>query len=287
MTDPGDEIAEAQEKSRSTVRRSHADTDGPPRPQVPEPSHAERARTLVSRASEGSLGTLSYRRPGDPFVSLMPFAEDEGGRLLFLVSNLAVHTRNLDADPRASLLVREPESGDRDPLGLARATLVGNCSRVDASALETVRPRYLDRHPNARYWVDYSDFSFHRMRVEEVYYVGGFGVMGWVDGEAYATAEPDPLRHAAAEILKHVNEDHADALLLLALHAGIDAPEEARMTGVDHLGFSLRVRTDERVRGLRLAFPGEARTGARVREFLVAMVGEAREAGVSAVHPSG
>ena len=271
-------MAEGQEKSRSRVRRSHADTDGPTRPQAPVPSHAEQARTLVSQASEGSLATLSHRRPGDPFVSLMPFAEEEDGSLLLLVSNLAVHTRNLDADPRASLLVREAEAGDRDPLGLARVTLVGGTARVGAPELEMVRSRYLDRHPNARYWVDFSDFSFRRMRVEEAYYVGGFGVMGWVDGEAYATAEPDPLRDAAAGILEHVNEDHVDALLLLARHAGIEAPEEARMTGVDRLGFNLRVRTAERVQGLRLAFPAEARTGARVRECLVAMVGEAREA---------
>lgn len=282
-------MAEAQEKSRSRARRSHADTDGPPGPQLPEPSHAERARTLVSQASEGSLGSLSHRRPGDPFVSLMPFAGEEEGTLLFLVSNLAVHTRNLDADPRASLLVREPEAGDRDPLGLARVTLVGSTSRVGAPESETVRSRYLDQHPNARYWVDFSDFSFRRMRVEEAYYVGGFGVMGWVDGKAYATAEPDPLRDAATGILEHVNQDHTDALLLFARHAGIEAPEEARMTGVDRLGFNLRVRTDERVRGLRLAFPEEARTGARVRECLVAMVRDAREgeeAEASVDHPS-
>ena len=81
--------------------RQHAST-GPTQPQVPEPSHAERARTLVSLASVATLSSLSRKHPGFPFGSLMPFALDPAGRPIFLISNMAMHTQNLKPDPRCS-----------------------------------------------------------------------------------------------------------------------------------------------------------------------------------------
>ena len=96
---------------------------------VPEPSFAERARTLMHPGRIGSLSTLSRKQPGFPFGSLMPFALDVQGRPIFLVSTMAMHTQNLQADPRASLFVTEPDvSGD--PLGASRVTLVGTVSRI-------------------------------------------------------------------------------------------------------------------------------------------------------------
>src|SRR5580692_7841460 len=98
--------------------RQHAST-GPPLPQLPEPSHAERTRTLISLASVATLSTLSKKHAGFPFGSLMPFALDPAGRPIFLISNMAMHTQNLKADPRGSLFVNQA-SPDDDPLGAAR-----------------------------------------------------------------------------------------------------------------------------------------------------------------------
>ncbi len=260
------------------MARSHATGGTPNESHVPEPDHAERIRTLLVRTGEGSLGTRSTRRPGEPFVSLTPFAQDADGGILLLISDLAVHTRNLDTDPRASLLVQEPDRGERDPLGLPRVTLMGSVAVVQEARTKEARELYLDRHPNARYWVDFTDFTFRRLEVEEAYFVGGFGVMGWVEAADYLSAQPDPLVDAADGIIRHVNADHADALLLLARRAGIEAPREALMTGVDRLGFHLRIRTQDRVQGLRLGFPNEAPTPDRVREAMVAMVRRARVA---------
>src|SRR5215470_1229314 len=96
---------------------------GPPRPPdlpvVPEPTYAERARTLAYLARTGTLATLSRRHPGHPFGSVMPYALDAGGRPFFLISSMAMHTQNLEADPRASLLVTQPD-WDGDPLAAAR-----------------------------------------------------------------------------------------------------------------------------------------------------------------------
>src|ERR1035438_3710383 len=134
--------------------RQHAST-GPASPQLPEPTHAERVRTLMSLVPIATLSTLSRKHPGFPFGSLMPFALDSAGRPIFLISNMAMHTQNLKADPRCSLFVAQV-SADGDPLGAARATLVGNAEPVPEHNLASVREKYLARHENSRYWVDFS-----------------------------------------------------------------------------------------------------------------------------------
>jgi putative heme iron utilization protein len=165
---------------------------------------------------------------------------------------------------------------EEDPLAGARATLVGPVAPVPAEEVWGVREAYLARHENARYWVDFEDFAFWRMTVEEVYFVAGFGAMGWVEGGAYAAAAPDPLADAAHGILAHMNADHADALVLYCrAFAGLEA-DAATMTGIDRLGFRVRAKVGEGLRGLRLGFPEEVRTPADARRVLVGMVRDAR-----------
>jgi hypothetical protein len=79
-------------------------------PPVPEPTFAERARTLIYLGRVGSLSTLSRKRPGFPFGSVMPFGLDDHGRPIFLISIMAMHTRNLQPDARASLLATQEYS---------------------------------------------------------------------------------------------------------------------------------------------------------------------------------
>ncbi len=118
--------------------------------------------------------------------------------------------------------------------------------------------------------------GFYRMAIADTYFVGGFGVMGWVTAEDYRQAAPDPLADVAAGIIRHMNEDHPDALALLArVHANIEATE-AQMTAVDRLGFHVRLKTAEGMRGTRVAFTHEATNKQQVREVLVEMVKQAR-----------
>src|SRR5215212_4704645 len=214
----------------------------PSQPGAPDPCHPERVRTLLAAWPLGTLATQSRKHPGFPFASVMPYALDESGAPLFLVSSMAVHTQNVLADPRASLLVMQ-SGGDADPLGAPSATLLGDVIAIDAT--DALRAAYLERHPSARYWIDFSDFGFFRLTVTEVYFVGGFGVMGWVSADDYQAAEPDPLMDAAPHILGHMNADHAEALRAIAKHfGGLDA-EEATMVSCDRLGFVIRARTPE------------------------------------------
>jgi putative heme iron utilization protein len=256
-------------------QRSHGAGSTSNQPAVPEPSFAERARTLVHLGRIGSLSTLSKKQPGFPFGSVMPYGLDERGRPIFLISTMAMHTQNLLANPHASLLVTQAD-GDGDPLGSSRVTLVGNVVTVPEGDIAEARRLYLERYANSKYWVDYDDFSFYRMDVVDVYYVGGFGVMGWVTASDYDGARPDPLADVAGGILEHMNADHKDALVLLARScAGIEA-EDAAMTSVDRLGFQARLKTAEGMRGARIAFLREVTNPNEARKVLVEMVQQAR-----------
>ena len=245
---------------------------GPATPDSPEPSLAERARTLASLGRIGSLSTHSRKFPGFPFGSLMPYAADQHGRPVFFISSMAMHTQNLGQDPRASLLIAQPEA-EGDPLGAARMTLVGSATEVPAAE---VRDLYLSRHENAKFWQDYTDFAYYRLEISGVYFIGGFGVMGWISADDYGAAAPDPLGEFAAGIIQHMNADHAEALRLIARHYGGEDTDEAAMTAVDRLGFHLRLKSGDRVYGRRVTFPREATSSDAARAVLVEMVRQAR-----------
>jgi heme iron utilization protein len=245
-------------------------------PAVAEPTFAERARTLLYLGRTGSLSTLSRKQPGFPFGSVMPYGLDDGGRPIFLISTMAMHTQNLQADPRASLLLTQPDAGG-DPLGASRVTLVGNVVPVPEPEVAAARELYLARYANSKYWVDFEDFSFYRMEIVDVYYVGGFGVMGWVSAADYSNARPDPLADSASGIIQHMNADHADALMLLArAFAGMESTE-ALMTSVDRLGFHVRLKTGDGMRGARIAFLRKVNSPAEAGTVLVEMTAQARQ----------
>ncbi len=247
----------------------------------PEPSFAEKTRTLLHLGRVGALATQSRRAAGFPFASVAPYGIDANGRPTFLISTMAMHTQNLLADARASLLVTQPD-WEGDPLAGARATLLGTVQVIEEGEVEAVRGDYLARHESARYWVDFRDFHFYRMDVCDLYFVGGFGAMGWVEAADYRAAAVDPLAESAAGILAHMNQDHGDALRLYCqAFAGV-AAEEATMIAVDRLGFRVRARTADAVRGLRLNFPRPAHTPEEARKVLVEMVREARQRGAGA-----
>lgn len=242
---------------------------------IPEPTYAERARTLVHLGRTGALATLSRKQPGHPFASLMPYAVDPRGCPLFLISSMAMHTQNLHADRRASLLVTQP-GWPGDPLAAGRVTLMGEVIPVPRDAIAEVRAAYLAHHASAASWVDFGDFAFHRLEVADVYFVGGFAAMDWLDAPAYRSARPDPLADAAAGIVGHMNRDHADALVTFARVLARAEADEASMVSVDRLGFKLRIKEGPRVRGARIPFPREVTTPEQTRVVLIEMLREAR-----------
>src|SRR6202142_3139946 len=253
----------------SSTAGKHAGS-GSTQPAIPEPTFAERVRTLVYQCRVGSLATLSRKQPGFPFGSVMPYGLDNRANPIFLISTMAMHTHNVQADPRSSLLVTQP-GATGDPLGSSRVTLIGNVLPVPGGEVAEGRELYLNRHAESKYCVDFDDFSFYQMNVVDVYYVGGFGVMGWIPASEYYSGQVDPLADSAISIIQHMNGDHGDALILLArAFAGIEA-QEAAMTSVDRLGFHVRLKTQDGTRGTRIEFPREVITLSEAREVLVDM----------------
>jgi putative heme iron utilization protein len=187
---------------------------------------------------------------------------------------MAEHTKNLQTDPRASLLVAE--SGSEDPLANGRVTLLGPCARVEDDS-SSARVAFLATHPNAEYYMDFGDFAFWKLEVESIRYIGGYGRMSWVEAVDWHTAEPDPLAAAASDIIAHMNEDHADSMVLYckAFSKATDVTA-ASMTGIDRYGFEMSAITAEAPGPVRLAFPAPVGTPEEARAALVSMLNEAR-----------
>lgn len=241
------------------------------------PDDAELARTLAAAVTVGTLGTLALDPPGTPFGSVAPFGLDDHGRPVILISELAEHTKNLRADPRASMLVVEPGTPGGDPLAAGRVTLLGRGVEVDDAGRAEAKAVHLAGNPNAAGYAEYGDFSFWRLEVEAVRFVGGYGRMSWVDAAGWEAARPDPVAPFAAGAVEHLNADHADALLLMAqVLGGRPGVTRATATGVDRLGLELMAVGPDGPGRVRLAFDEPATTPDAIRQATIALTKAAR-----------
>ena len=242
---------------------------------VPTPTHGERARTLVSTIKTGTLCTLSQEPAGFPYGSFVTFALDEGDPIFF-ISTMAEHTKNLQSDTRASLLVAE--SGGADPLAGGRVTLLGQTSRLMGDEeCAKARASYLAIHPNASYYIDFGDFSFWKLEVESLRYIGGYGRMSWVSIQDWRDASPDPTAAFADGVIEHMNEDHADAMVAYcqAFSRASDTTA-ATMTGLDRYGFEMSAETGQGPRPIRLAFAAPITSGDNARQEMIRLLQLAR-----------
>jgi len=137
------------------------------------------ARELLVQRGFGVLITNAQRLPGYPFGSLTPYALDGQGRPIFLLSGLAIHSANLLADARASLFVFA-EAAETATAVAARLNVIGKVQPTNAEERAQLRALYVSRHPESAQWAEFGDFAFYVLEPEQMYFVGGFGVMGWV-----------------------------------------------------------------------------------------------------------
>lgn len=229
----------------------------------------------MRRAFKGSLATID-RAGGYPYASLITLGSDASGAPTFLISTLARHTANLAADTRASVLIDET-SALADPLQGARVTLYG---RAEPAAEEGLRRRFLARHPEAAFYADFPDFSFWRLNVEGAHYIGGFGrIFDLAPSELVLSLDrADNLIAAEAEIIEHMNADHADALELYATALAGASPGGWRMTGIDPEGLDIVQGGEAR----RIVFSAPVTTPAEARKELVRLTNDARARGSAA-----
>lgn len=225
-------------------------------------SHAEFSRTLA-RGGEAALSTLA---DGFPYGSLIQYACDSQGQPLMLISDLAEHTQNLLLDARASLLIWDA-AGEQDPLAVGRVTLIGRAVKAQEGLDD-----YLKVHPQASAYASFKDFHLWRLEVERVRYVGGFGHMSWVPAEDYRVAEADPVAALAAGVISHMNEDHGDALILLAGQKLGRTVETVKMVGCDGAGYV--VVADGKT--VRIEYAQRCRSSDELRKEFIRQVQTAR-----------
>jgi len=252
------------------------DDTAPARPSQPrepawEPARepAWAARQLMRTALKGALATLD-RETGHAYASLVLVATEPDGAPVFLISRLALHTRNLERDARASLLL-DGTDGLGDAMTGSRLTLIGQ-ARPTPSA--TARHRFLARHPGAEGYAGFADFSFYSLEFTRGHYIGGFGRIVDLEPPSLLTgiADAGDLIAAELDIVAHMNADHADAVALYATELA-KAPAGAwRMCGIDPDGVDLLHRTNT----ARIDFPTPVRTPGAARQALVALVQQAR-----------
>jgi putative heme iron utilization protein len=225
-------------------------------------------KRLMREARSGALATL-MTKSGDPYCSLVNIAAAADGSPLLLISQLAVHTRNIAADARVSLMLDERKEGD--PLQGARVMLLGTAEKTKS---DDARRRYLTQQPEAEMFAGFADFAFFEVKLKGAHLVAGFGrivdlkasdlLVDLSGAEALIAAEP--------EVLAHMNADHADACRLYATKL-LGAPDgEWRCVGCDPEGLDLQMdRT-----GLRLPFPQRVNSPGVLRAMLKQMAEQAR-----------
>ena len=247
-------------------------------PANPAPAAADEAiwsaRQLLRRGLKASLATLGHPS-GHPFASLVSVALSPDGTPVTLISRLAVHTQNLLADPRASLLF-DGTTGLADPLTGGRLTTVGQAEKLalGTPAHASARDRFLARHPSAQIYVDFADFSFWTFKIERAHLVGGFGRIRELPGKDLMldTSGAASLLAAEPEIIAHMNADHADAVALYATRL-LSAPAgNWRFAGIDPAGADL-ILGDA---ALRLDFPEPIGSPADARKMLAELAEKAR-----------
>lgn len=228
------------------------------------------AKSLLRRSRQGALATL-MPGSGDPYCSLVNLASHPDGSPILLISRLAVHTKNILADSRVSLMLDERAAGD--PLEGARIMLSGRAEQAEDER-DLLQRRYLHAHPAAEAFVSFKDFSLFRIQPTGTHLVAGFGRIVDLKPEQFLTnlTGAEDLLAAEEGAVEHMNADHRDAMGLYATRLLGAAAGDWRCTGCDPEGIDMQ----DGQTALRLDFPERVTDGTALRKMLVRLVGEAR-----------
>lgn len=220
---------------------------------------------MLRRFDAGVLATYSQKQPGYPYGSALPFCTDQRGRVILLMSHLAEHTRNAERDARVSFTVSPMHAQLQRE---ARATVIGDCVPIDDPV---IAGRFLRMLPESREYLDIGGFRFFAIEPGQLRLIAGFGSLHWIDGASLLA--PDlPIAKAEADILQHMNAEHAAALRDYCRHVYTLEAEQAEMTGIDCDGFDVCADGKH----LRFEFPGLVEDAGHARAELVALAKAAR-----------
>lgn len=227
-------------------------------------------RALFERERYGVLCTGNALADGWPYGSVVPFALLEDGDVAIFVSDIAEHTRNLLADGRATLLVRD--GGSSEPQADPRHAMMVRARRAAGAEAAALERAYFERFPGAERMRDAHGFSVWRLECERIRWIGGFGSMGWIDRARWTGAQ-DPIAPLASGIVAHLNDDHADAMRELAAAFGARSAVSAEAVAIDRGGLELLARLQgDDTRRVRASFRAIATDGDAARAEVIALL---------------
>ncbi|KAL9998639.1 putative FMN-binding split barrel, hem oxygenase HugZ-like superfamily [Helianthus debilis subsp. tardiflorus] len=235
----------------------------------------EEVKTILHYGVRGILSTFSQKCDGYPSGSMVDFACDASGSPILAVSSLAVHTKDLLANSKCSLLLaKDPE--DRTDLVI---TVHGDAVPVPMEDRDAIRTAYLARHPEA-FWVDFGDFQFLRIEPKVVRFVSGVATAllgsGEFTKEEFAAAKVDPIYQFSKPVTSHMNKDHSEDTKLMVQGSTSVPVDFAYMVDLDSLGFNVKAGYQGTNFKLRIPFPRRAENRKDVKILIVEMLQAAK-----------
>ncbi|KAL8217105.1 hypothetical protein R6Q57_023942 [Mikania cordata] len=235
----------------------------------------EEVKTILHHGERGFLSTFSQKYDGYPSGSIVDFACDAYGFPILAVSTLSVHSKDLLANPKCSLLVsKDPK--DRTDLVI---TVHGDAILVPNEDRDVICASYLTRHPEA-FWVDFGDFQFMRIEPKVVRFVSGVATAllrsGEFTKEKFAAAKVDPIYQFSKPVTSHMNKDHSDDTKLMVQHSTLVLVDSAYMLDLDSLGFNVKASYQGSDFKLRIPFPRRAEDRKEVKTLIVEMLQAAK-----------
>lgn len=240
------------------------------------PTPAVAVRNLVELAQYAHLCTIMsnmhHRRAGYPFGTIVDFASDGAGCPLFCLSPLAIHTRNIMEDPRCSLVVQMP---GWTGMANARVTIFGDVYQLPPDMHEAAREMYVAKHAKEKKgeWVSGNLMFFRMHRISDIYFVGGFGTVQWVDVADYMATKPDSIVAAdPQETISALNGQFEGSLKKLLCRKLRPHVDEAVLISIDKLGADVRVRVGSDYSVERIGWPNHVHTQAEATKEMEELI---------------
>lgn len=199
------------------------------------------AKTLVRSTDFGVFSTMSEELEGYPFGSIVPFVLSGNGNLVFLISSIAQHTKNIFKNSKCCLTVFDQKSKDKQ--AAARVSVVGDSEVIPANELEIERNNYFSFFPHHQRYLDTHDFNFVWLKPVRVRYIGGFGKIFWIEKDEWVSKRPS-WQDSSLEIISHMNDDHKDSLINMANFLFGIEDKEVYLISVEEDGFHLKVEEE-------------------------------------------
>eukprot|EP00252_Welwitschia_mirabilis_P009079 TRINITY_DN21374_c0_g1_i3.p1 TRINITY_DN21374_c0_g1~~TRINITY_DN21374_c0_g1_i3.p1 ORF type:complete len:229 (+),score=51.67 TRINITY_DN21374_c0_g1_i3:627-1313(+) len=222
------------------------------------------------------LSTISQVNDGYPSGSLVDFSFGDDACPILAISSLAVHHKDLLANPRCSLLTTKDASDRSDTV----VTLYGDAVFVPENERDVCRASYLRNHPGA-FWVDFGDFQFVRIEPKKVRYVSGIATAMLrseeFNSDEFKAAKVDPMAQFSVPVASHMNKDHSEDTKLIVQHCTDIEVDHAEMIDLDSMGFNVKVSYHGNMARLRIPFPRVAKDRRDVKSLIVEMLDVAKQ----------